>query len=149
MLNFWRKMFNLQTGFYPLISNYIYWYLPLSSSSRPRDKSRNVSRGDGKSRLENYLLFKKSYVRQILVAGKLLKNLHSESYLTSAERYQRQRRLKQTITFTSQTHSPTKKQKGEKRDFFHLSPHEGKTHNLAEHVETRSRLGAELGERLL
>ena len=52
-------------------------------------------------------------------------------------------------TFTSQTHSPTKKQKGEKRDFFHLSPHEGKTHNLAEHVETRSRLGAELGERLL
>merc|ERR1719400_1031730 len=35
---------------------------PLSSSSRPRDKSRNVSRGDGKSRL------------------------------TSAERYQRQRR---------------------------------------------------------
>ena len=33
--------------------------------------------------------------------------------------------------------------------FFHLSPHEGKTHNLAEHVETRSRLGAELGERLL
>ena len=147
MLNFWRKMFNLQTGFYPLISNYIYWYLPLSSSSRPRDKSRNVSRGDGKSRLENYLLFKKSYVRQILVAGKLF-FIQSHTWPAQSATRDRDAWNKQSLLH----HKPIPQQKSKKEKnvtFFHLSPHEGKTHNLAEHVETRSRLGAELGERLL